>query len=64
MPLTGIAPLGPASARSGHFRFYPLSSVALCVFKQKNPLLIAPVDPRLSQVVRSTPLGIPCSELQ
>jgi hypothetical protein len=34
------------------------------VFNQQNPLLIAPVDPRLSQVVPSTPLDMPCSELQ
>jgi hypothetical protein len=34
------------------------------VFKWQNGVLIAPVNPRLSQVVRSTPLGVPCSELQ
>jgi hypothetical protein len=37
---------------------------ALFVFNQQNPLPIATVDPRPSQVVRSAPLGVPCSELQ
>jgi hypothetical protein len=36
---------------------------ALFGFKLKKGVLIAPVSPRLSQVVRSTPLGVPCSEL-
>jgi hypothetical protein len=34
------------------------------IFRWRNGVPIAPVDPRLSQVVRSTPLGVPCSELQ
>jgi hypothetical protein len=34
------------------------------VFNQQNPLSLATGDPRPSQIVRSTPLGMSCSELQ
>jgi hypothetical protein len=33
------------------------------ISRWQNGVPIAPVDPRLSQVVLSTPLGVPCSEL-
>jgi hypothetical protein len=34
------------------------------VFRWQNGVPIAPAGPQASQVVRSTPLGMPCSELQ
>jgi hypothetical protein len=44
--------------------FFIFEATGAYVFDEQNPLPIATVDPRPSQVVRSAPLGVPYSELQ
>ena len=61
--LAEIPATNPADAHSTK-KFGLHQPRADLIFRWQNGVPIAPVNPRLSQVVRSTPLGVPCSELQ